>query len=66
MKFLLYILLSLPTVLPAQTIDTIKHVRKIQFASFEVKTNKGFSFNEQNIARMGTPILYINPLAELI
>lgn len=49
-----------PTVLPAQTIDTINHVGKIQFASFEVKTNKGFSFNEQNIAHMWTPILYIN------
>ena len=52
--------MSLPTVLPAQTIDTINHVRKIQFASFEVKTNKGFSFDEQNIACMGTPILYIS------
>lgn len=49
-----------PTVLPAQKTDTINHVGKIQFASFEVKTNKGFSFNEQNIAHMGTPILYIS------
>lgn len=60
MKFLLHILLALPTVLPAQTIDTVNNIRAIQFASFEVKTNKGFSFNEQNIARMGTPILYIS------
>ena len=52
--------MALPTILPAQTIDTINHISKIQFASFEVKTNKGFSFNEQNIARMGTPILYIS------
>ena len=60
MKILLHILLALPTVLPAQTIDTINHIRKIQFASFDVKTNKGFSFNEQNIACMGTPMLYIS------
>lgn len=52
--------MALPTILPAQTIDTVNNIRAIQFASFEVKTNKGFSFNEQNIARMGTPILYIS------